>query len=393
MSQKIELIELWMLSYPFEKPVQFSWFAGKNWSEREILFLKLQDSDGNIGYSGKLSLGQETRILSEWLQEYILGRELDIDELELRNLLTNWAARGYNFFWVELAIWDLWAKREGRPLSHLLREKADLHTEIDERVEVYASLPLNLPLKERLNSLEKLAERELRALSLPLSGNFSADLQLIRETRHLLGDSWMLILEANRAAPLWTFSTENKKNWKLSHALDFCDSVEKYRIEWIEDPLSLYDYGDLSVLRSESPIPVAGGHLNAGWHEYKILIDQGSLDIYRPDPTFSGGLSTSLQLLDACLRRDLHFYPHAGYTTFSLAAALQLYAALPRKFIFQFPFEPELWEPKHRDFFLQNPLELNRDGTLSVPSSPGLGIQIDPGAVKKYGELLLAHRL
>ena len=66
-------------------------------------------------------------------------------------------------------------------------------------------------------------------------------------------------------APLWT----------LERATDFARACAELDIAWLEEPLDMYAYDELAELRRRSSVPIAGGELNGGWHEFKVDARKG----------------------------------------------------------------------------------------------------------------------
>jgi len=63
-------------------------------------------------------------------------------------------------------------------------------------------------------------------------------------------------------------------------------------------------------------------------------------------------------------------------------------AASPNCSYCEFPFEPPGWVPEARDFMLAEPFRVGKDGFISVPQKPGLGVELDWDRIKKCGEKL-----
>jgi hypothetical protein len=53
--------------------------------------------------------------------------------------------------------------------------------------------------------------------------------------------------------------------------------------------------------------------------------------------------------------------------------------------LIEFPWEPPAMIPEHRDALLKEPLHIRADGMLPVPVEPGLGVELDPKALRRYG--------
>ncbi|HHH40445.1 MAG TPA: mandelate racemase/muconate lactonizing enzyme family protein, partial [Chloroflexi bacterium] len=155
---------------------------------------------------------------------------------------------------------------------------------------------------------------------------------------------------------------------------------------WIEEPLDMHAYDELAELRRRSSVPIAGGELNGGWHEFKVMLEKGSYDIYQPDATMGGGIGDALRVLNACRDQGLGFTPHTWTNGLGFIVNLHLYATGPRDYPLEYPYEPPGWVPEARDGLLAEPIEIAPDGTVAVPEAPGLGILLDEEKLARYGE-------
>jgi L-alanine-DL-glutamate epimerase-like enolase superfamily enzyme len=115
------------------------------------------------------------------------------------------------------------------------------------------------------------------------------------------------------------------------------------------------------------------------------MLEKGSLDIYQPDATMSGGISDSLQVMKACRERGLSFSPHTWTNGIGFMINLHVYAAWHKMHFLEYPYEPPGWIPACRDAILAHPIEVSSRGTVTVPQTPGIGIVLDTKALKKYG--------
>ena len=148
----------------------------------------------------------------------------------------------------------------------------------------------------------------------------------------------------------------------------------------------MYAWDDLAELRRRSSVKIAGAELNGGWHEFQVMLEKGCFDIYQPDACFGGGISEAKQVMDACRSSGLTFAPHTWTNGIGLIINLHLYAAGERDHPLEYPLEPPGWTPEARDGLLTQPILADRDGTITVPDAPGLGIELDEDKLKRYGE-------
>jgi len=212
----------------------------------------------------------------------------------------------------------------------------------------------------------------------------AADLAQIETVRRAVGDTMAIGVDANQGwrvaliddAPLWT----------LQRAADFAHACAEHGIAWLEEPLDMYAWDELAELRRNTAVPIAGGELNGGWHEFRVMLEKGSLDIYQPDATFGGGITDALRVMQACRERGLKFAPHTWTNGIGLLVNLHVYAAGARDHPLEYPCEPPGWVPEARDGLLAEPIRADAAGTIAVPEAPGLGIVLDPEQLRRYGE-------
>jgi L-alanine-DL-glutamate epimerase-like enolase superfamily enzyme len=98
-----------------------------------------------------------------------------------------------------------------------------------------------------------------------------------------------------------------------------------------------------------------------------------------------GGIGDAKKVLDACKEQGLGYTPHTWTNGLGFLINLQVYAAGPRDFPIEYPYEPPGWVPETRDGLLANPIEVDANGTVAVPDAPGLGIELDEDKLARYG--------
>jgi len=172
--------------------------------------------------------------------------------------------------------------------------------------------------------------------------------------------------------------------WSFSTALKVARAMQELDVAWIEEPLPRYDYKQLAELRSRVDIPIAGGELNRGLHEYRGLIDENCYDILQADAAFSEGvfqLRKVAAYAELCYKR---FIPHTWSNGVGLLANLHLAGAVPNCDWFEYPIDLPAWTPEARDFMLRRPAAIRSDGKIRVSETCGFGIEIDEEAVRAH---------
>jgi D-galactarolactone cycloisomerase len=375
---KVDRIELYHVAIPLPKPFYPAWIPGYPQTVNRFTLLRLTTDDGVQGLAAGVAFEAEREGLGGLLGPYLIGLD-PTDIATARQRIREASFLGWRNYWLEAAFWDIRGKVEGKPVWALLGG-----TEAG-RVDVYASTGEVHPPAQRAEEVLKLRDMGFKAVKLRVhSFDPAEDVAQVEAVRRAVGDSLVLGVDANQGwrvaliddAPLWT----------LERATEFAGACAGLGVAWIEEPLDMHAYDELAELCRRSDVPIAGGEMNGGWHEFKVMLEKGSYDIYQPDATMGGGIGDVMQLMEACRQRGLGYTPHTWTNGLGFLVNLHVYAAGPRSHPIEYPFEPPGWVPEARDGLLAEPIRVDADGTVAVPDAPGLGIEIDEDKLARYGQ-------
>ncbi len=276
---------------------------------------------------------------------------------------------------VEIALWDIAGKAAGLPLYKLLGGNRD-------RLPAYASTGELRPKEQRVDDVLKLRDEGFRAVKLRFhSPNAKDDLPTLEAVRKAVGDSMTIMVDANQG---WRYPADLTPRWDLRTAIAMARAMEEYDVFWLEEPLWSYDYDGLAELRRQANVRIAGGELNLGLHEFREYFRHGCLDVYQPDATFAGGITTARTVAGMAHSAGLLFAPHTWSNGLGMIANLHLAAAMPNCPFIEYPYDPPAWTPEVRDFFLTEPVRIDGNGDVVLPDKPGLGVALDEDKCKKY---------
>jgi L-alanine-DL-glutamate epimerase-like enolase superfamily enzyme len=326
------------------------------------------------GIAAGVAFGEEREGLGDLLAPYVLG--MDPCDLELAHQrITEASFLGWRNFWMEAAFYDIKAQAEDIPVWRMLGGT-------DKPIPVYWSTGATCHPKQHSKVIKQAQEAGYKGVKLRVKAKtLEEDVKVIKETRSKVDQEFPLMIDANQG---WLVTIVDRiPAWDLSRARLFVESVEDQNIWWLEEPLEMHAYEELAELRKNSSIKIAGAELNAGWHEARMLMNFQSLDIYQPDVTVFG-FQDSIKTINATNKQNLGFSPHTWTNGIGLWTNLHLSALTNREFPLEYPHEPGSWTPKDRDAILKSPI-MPKDGFLELSQEAGLDIQIDWGAVKKYG--------
>lgn len=257
---------------------------------------------------------------------------------------------------IDIALWDIAGKVEGRPVCELLGGRRA------ERVRVYASEVM----PETPDEVRRIGEAAVAdgypALKLgwgPLGGDLGRDEELVHAARSVLGDERDLMLDGGMG-------------YTVERAAELVARLEDVRLYWLEEPLAANDYAGYRRLGELVAVKLAAGEADAGVEPFRALVVEGGLDVLQPDLARCGGFTVARRIADLARGRDVEIVPHCFSTGVLVAASLHFVASLERPTYSEFSVADS---PLVKGI-LAEPFEL-RDGSLAVPTGPGLGIELD----------------
>jgi L-talarate/galactarate dehydratase len=244
---------------------------------------------------------------------------------------------------IDIALYDLKAKRAGLPLAKLLGAHRD-------SVRTYNTSGGFLNA-----SIEEVKERASQSVADGIGGikikvglpDGARDLARVAAVREHIGPDVPLMVDANQ-------------QWDRSTALRMGRRLEEYDLVWIEEPLDAYDAEGHAALAAALDTPVATGEMLASVAEHERLIATRACDIIQPDAPRVGGITQFLRLLTLADQAGLDLAPH-----FAMEIHLHLAATYPR--------EPWVEHFDWLDPLFDERLE-TKDGRMLVPDRPGLGV-------------------
>lgn len=244
---------------------------------------------------------------------------------------------------IDIALYDLKAKRAALPLAKLLGAHRD-------SVRAYNTSGgfLNASIQDVLARAAQSIEEGIGGVKIKVGlPDGEEDLGRVRAVREYLGDDIPLMVDANQ-------------QWDRTTALRMGRRLEEFDLTWIEEPLDAYDAEGHADLARALDTPIATGEMLASVAEHERLIAARACDILQPDAPRIGGITQFLRLMTLADQAGLDVAPH-----FAMEIHLHLAACYPREtWVEHFDWLDPLFEER---------LE-TRDGRMLVPDRPGLGI-------------------
>lgn len=281
---------------------------------------------------------------------------------------------------IDMALHDLRGKALGKPCYELLGGA------VRESITPYASLQPEVSSFEayRDSMVEWALEAKRRGFraakaECTLSGPYAhmglrepneRMAEVIGPVRDAVGPDFVLMVDVQYA-----FSDADA-------CIDTLRTWQDFDLFFVETPLWPDDLEGYAKVAREQAIPIAAGEWLTTRFEFMDLMDVGHIGVAQPDIGRVGGLTEARRVCDLAQDRGLPVVPHLWNTGISIAAAVHLAAATPHCRFIEF-LPAELSESTLRKELLREEPRMV-DGVIPLPTSPGLGIEIDRDALERF---------
>lgn len=354
--------------------VDGGWPGGHQAEDPLHTLIEIETDDGLIGMGSSFTSKPLVEAALHLLRPSLIGQPANEPECLTETLRQKhfWQGRGgaveHAISGVDIALWDLFGKSCNESVSRLLGGR------YRERIRPYASILFEEPqvLADHLSSI---VERGYKAIKMgwrPFARRDSKlDELLVRTARDTVGPDVDLLVDAGGSEEFWPHDYK----WAKRTA----EMLADFDIGWFEEPLAPDDLEGHAKLREVSPIPIAGGEVLTRRQSFLPWLLRGAVDIIQPDCTKCGGLSEARRIGGLADDLGILMVPHGWNTAVGVAADLQLVAAMPVakyvEYLTPCPYIEDL---------LVQPFRIDADGYLEIPDAPGLGIEINREALKRY---------
>ncbi|MBI1938592.1 MAG: o-succinylbenzoate synthase [Ignavibacteriales bacterium] len=358
---KLEKIELRHIKMELVSP--FTTSMGTEYDEEHIIVRV--DGEGLTGWGESVAEGTpfysyETvttawHILSEFLIPAILGKNiLNIDEA----IALNAKVRGHMMAkaGLEAALWDLFAKSKNISLSKMLGGTRN-------KIDVGVSIGIQPSAAELIRKVEGYLADGYKRIKIKISpGN---DIQFVSALRNQFADI-LLQVDANSAYEL--------------KDIDLFKQMDDYNLLLIEQPLGYEDIYDHSKLQRELKTPLCLDESIHSIDDTRAAIELGSCRVINIKPGRVGGFTESKLIHDYCASKNIPVW-HGGMLESGIGRAGNVaLASLPN---FTLPGDISASKRYYKQDIVEPEFIVNKDGTMNVPSLPGIGVEVNLKMLEK----------
>jgi len=328
------------------------------------LFLKIYTNGGLVGLGEPILEGRAKTCAAavEELAPYLIGKDP-------RAVVHHWQAMYRHAFYrggpiltsalsgVDQALWDIKGKALGVPVYELLGGPTR------SRVRMYASASTPERIKELKRqgfTTFKTAPSGGRHARIVASKAFiDKATQHFAELRATAGDDCDLAIDFHGAISPQTAKVLIK-------------ALEPYQPMFIEEPINCQEVDVMADIARGTPLPIATGERIFTKWGFREILEKKAASILQPDLCHAGGI-TEVRLIAGMAEA---FYaaiaPHNPLGPISLAAGIQMAAAIPNFLCLE--------QVTLGKGYLKKPFEV-REGYVDIPTGPGLGIELDEEAL------------
>ena len=322
----------------------------------ELNTIRVRDADGAEGVGYTFTCGRNGVAIDALLERDFPALMQGEDADRIEHLWTRlWWAMHYGgrggptvlaLSAIDIALWDLKAKRLSQPLWKLLGGN-------DPRVPCYAGgIDLDYPLDKLLQQTRDNLARGFRAIKMKVGRKrLGEDVERVKAMREFLGEGFPLMVDANM-------------KWTADEAIRAARAFAPYDLGWLEEPLIPDDVaGHVRVVR-EGGLPVATGENFRTLWEFKQMIASGGVTFPEPDVTNCGGITPFIKVAHLAEAFNLPVTSHGAHDI-----TVHLLGAVPnRSYLEAHGFG--------LDRYIAEPLRIE-DGFALCPDRPGHGIEFD----------------
>jgi L-Ala-D/L-Glu epimerase len=257
---------------------------------------------------------------------------------------------------VEMAIWDICGKLTGQPVRCLL---GNYRETFETDLTVYLDEPQLMAEKAW-----SVVERGFKTVKVKLGESVRLDIQRMHVVRERVGNDVTLRVDANQG-------------WTPNEAARALKAIDKYNVQFCEQPVPYWDWEGMKFVRDNSPIPIMADESVHSPHDAIEAVRRGAVDMINIKLMKTGGILQTLWVAQIADAADMKcMLGCMNETRVGLTAAAHVICS-QRNVLYA-----------DLDAFTEHKVDpviggmQVKDGIVRLPDAPGLGLDIDPEWLK-----------
>ena len=345
-----------------------------------VCFVRVTADTGDVGWGQTSTYNPDitAQVFHRQIAPWALGAGTDdiaglVHLIERREHKYPGSYRARALAGLDTALWDLRGKQQGKTVVELLGGKPG-------PLRAYASSMRRdiTPEAEGERLLALCAEQGFTAAKFRIGAECGQDVDewpgrteaIIPHMARVLGDGIDKLVDAN-------------SGFSVARAVQVGHLLQDNGICHYEEPVPYWDLDATREVTAALALDVTGGEQDWDMTTWARMIDTRAVDIVQPDVMYMGGIARTMQVADLAARHGLPCTPHAANLSLVTMCTMHLMGAIPNagKYL-ELSIEGDDYYPWQRDLFLGNPFSV-RDGHVTIPDSPGWGVDINPAWLER----------
>ena len=374
--QRIRDIRATTVTVPLEAPLRHA--NGCHWGRFVRTIVEVETDDGIIGLGEMGGGGESAEAVFRAMKSYLVGHEVSRLE-EMRFKIANPTASLYNnrtqvLAALEFACLDILGQAWGVPVSEILGGR--LHDRVSFASYCFFRYPDPKTGKGEVRTIDQMVAqaRELKqrfgfTTHKVKGGVFEPDYEL--EVYRALA----------AAFPHDKLRFDPNAVWSTEQAIRFGQAIERLNNDYLEDPV--YGLAGMRRTREKVRMPLATNTVVVNFEQLAANVLNTAVDVILLDTTFWGGIRACVKAAAVCETFQLGVAVHSsGELGIQLATMLHLGAVIPN-----LAFAADAHYHHLADDIIEGGLMKYENGSIAVPTGPGLGVRLDRDRLGAYQDL------
>ena len=343
------------------------------WDRWLLIKIHCEDGTVGIGEGGVHGWQRPTKTMVETMAVYLEGKDPSNIEHHYQ-----WLYRSSHFMGsvvqgalsaIDIALWDIKGKRLEVPIYDLMGGKTR------DRVRCYMHVGGNTKDELVADAVKRAREGFTAVRFTP----FARDYYLHKSYAEWADEAVERVGAVKEAVGKGVdICVEIHRQMSPAESIWLGRRLEQFNPFFYEDPMLPDSPARMADVQDQCNIPIATGERFTTIFEFEQLLAANATSYIRPDLCLCGGLSGCKKVAAMAEAKHIKVIPHNPLSPVSTAACVQLDACIPNFALQEYTGESE---PPKSDLLVK-PLEL-KDGYLTVPEGPGLGIELNEAALAK----------
>lgn len=223
-----------------------------------------------------------------------------------------------------------------------------------------------------VGSVEQMAEDALKIkandfqiIKVKLGDGGAKDVQRIEAIREAVGNDIKIRIDANQG-------------WKVKEAIRTLNDLDKFDIQYCEEPINKHNFFKLKKVRANSPIKIMADECLSDHYDARKLIQGNHCDFFNIKLGKSSGFHKAFKIIEEAEAANIAMQI-GGFLESKILFTANCHLAHTSSLVEYFDFDSPLF---HEFDPIQGGMEYQKNGEIRIPDTPGLGLSVDESFLK-----------